>query len=392
MCADRAAGAGRRRVWFLTGTRADFGKLKPLIFAAAATEGVDVTVLATGMHLLDRYGRTVIEVRRLPPPIEVLELPNQVEGATLDEVLATTVEVLGRAVRRDPPDLLVVHGDRVEALAGASVGSLCGVPVAHVEGGERSGTVDGTLRHAISKLSHLHLVANDEAARRVLQLGEDPAAVRIIGSPDIDVMLSDDLPGIHEVRAAYEIAFDRYAVVLFHAVAGESAEQAGDQADALLDALAEVELDAVVIYPNNDPGSRAILDAYERRREDPRLAIFPSIRFEAFLTLMHHAVVVVGNSSAGIREAPVYGVPSINIGTRQRDRFHHPTIRSCAGDRRAIVEALREAMAQGHSAASDHFGAGEAGQRFAQLLAEPATWSLELEKRFLDVDSGRGER
>jgi UDP-N-acetylglucosamine 2-epimerase (hydrolysing) len=375
-----------RRVWFLTGTRADFGKLKPLILAAAAADGVEVTVVVTGMHLLDRYGYTVIEVRRLPSPIHLIEFPNQSDGATMDEVLSSTVGALGREVRRDPPDLLVVHGDRVEALAGASVGALCGVPVAHVEGGERSGTVDGTLRHAISKLSHLHLVANDDAARRVVQLGEDPATVRVIGSPDIDVMLSDELPTIDDVRAAYEIPFERYAVVLFHGVTTQPPERSGEQVAALLDALGDVGLDAVVIYPNNDPGSRAILDVYEQRGDDPRLRIFPSIRFEAFLTLMEHAAVMTGNSSAGIREAPVYGVPSINIGDRQRERFRHPSIVSCAGERSAIVDALRAALDGERQPASDHFGRGDAGHRFAELLAEPETWAIDLEKRFVDLD------
>lgn len=387
---DRSGPAAptRRRLWFLTGTRADFGKLKPLILAADASGDIDVTVVATGMHLLDRYGFTVLEVRRLPPSIRVLEFANQTEGARMDAILADTITALGALVADGAPDLLVVHGDRVEALAGASFGALRRIPVAHVEGGERSGTIDGILRHAISKLCHLHLVANDEAARRVEQLGEAPATIRVIGSPDIDAMLSDDLPTLDEVRQSYEIGFDRYAVVVFHGLTTEPPDVVGATARSLIEAVREVGLPAVVIYPNNDPGSEAILDVYAELAGDADLRIFPSVRFESFLTLLHGAEVVIGNSSAGIREAPLYGVPTVNIGTRQRDRFHYESIISCGNSRAQISAALDAALSIERVAASGHFGGGDSAERFAALLAEPETWDIDLDKRFLDLATG----
>lgn len=381
--------SGRRQVWFLTGTRADFGKLKPLILAAADDPDVDVTVVATGMHLLDRYGYTVLEVRRLPPQVRVREFANQPTGATMDVILAETVAALGRMFDEQRPDLLVVHGDRVEALAGASVGALRGVAVAHVEGGERSGTIDGVLRHAISKLSHLHLVANEEAARRIVQLGEDPATVKVLGSPDIDVMVSGSLPALDDVRAAYAIPFERYVVVLFHSVTTEPPEHAAATATAMLEAVAESGVPAVVVYPNNDPGGQAILEVYEQLEGRADVRVFPSIRFESFLTLLANADALIGNSSAGIREAPFYGVPSVNIGTRQRDRFHHRSIHSCGGSVEEIGAAIADALADDRTPAADHFGAGDSAGRFAELLRDPATWDVELDKRFLDLDGPR---
>ncbi|WP_426574264.1 UDP-N-acetylglucosamine 2-epimerase [Aquihabitans sp. McL0605] len=390
MSADATAGGAGppRQVWFLTGTRADFGKLKPLILAAAAEPGVEVTVVATGMHLLDLYGYTVLEVRRLPPPIRVREFANQPTGATMDVILAETTASLGRMFNEHRPDLLVVHGDRVEALAGAAVGALRGVPVAHVEGGERSGTIDGVLRHAISKLSHLHLVANDEAARRILQLGEVPSSVRVLGSPDIDVMVSGSLPDLDAVRASYAIPFDRYVLVLFHSVTTEPDEAAAATAQALLAAVDAVGLPAVVVYPNNDPGGQAILDVYRSLDGRDGYRVFPSIRFEAFLTLLAHAEVLIGNSSAGIREAPFYGVPTVNIGSRQRDRFHHRSIHSCDGTVAAISAAITAALEGDRVPAADHFGAGDSAGRFVEVLRDPATWSIDLDKRFLDLDAG----
>ncbi len=379
-------GEGRvRHVCVLTGTRADFGKLKPLVLAAAALPDVRVTVVATGMHLLERYGSTVIEVRRLEPAVRVREFPNQEPGDTMDRILARTVDGLADLVDEDRPDLLVVHGDRVEALAGASVGALRGVAVAHVEGGELSGTIDGILRHAVSKLSHLHLVANDDAARRVEQLGEDPATVFAIGSPDIDVMLSDDLPSLDEVRAAYEIPFDDHLLVVFHGVTTEPPDRVRATAAALVDVLLERGDPAVVVYPNNDPGSDGIIEEYGRLAGDPRFRVFPSLRFEAFLTLLHSARALVGNSSAGIREAPIYGVPSVDVGSRQRDRHAHPTIHhtgTSAGEIRAGLEA---ALASGPHEPSHHFGRGDSARRFGELLEDGAIWGLGEDKVFREL-------
>lgn len=374
-----------RQVWFLTGTRADFGKLKPLILGAAELPGLRVTVVVTGMHLLEKYGSTVIEVRRLEPGVEVVEFANQDEGDTMDRVLARTVDGLAALLDEGAPDLLVVHGDRVEALAGAATGTLRNVPVVHVEGGELSGTVDGILRHAVSKLSHLHLVANDDAARRVVQLGEDPDTVWAIGSPDIDVMLSDDLPPLERVLADYEIPFDEYALVILHGVTTEEADAVRAQAEAMVDVLLAGELPAVVVYPNNDPGSEEILEAYHRLSGDRRFRLFPSLRFEAFLTLLKHSRMLIGNSSAGVREAPIYGIPSVDIGSRQRGRHHHDTIVHTGSTAEEIADGIAKAAAMQPGDGSLHFGRGESAAHFRELLAQERIWRLGADKVFQDL-------
>ncbi len=378
---------GTRHVCFLTGTRADFGKLKPLILSAAEVDGIRVTVLVTGMHLMEKYGSTVIEVRRLQPAVTIREFVNQDEGDTMDRVLARTVEGLAEIIDSDRPDLLVVHGDRVEALAGAAAGALRNVAVAHVEGGEVSGTIDGVIRHAISKLSHLHLVANDEAERRVVQLGEDPDTVWAIGSPDIDVMLSDSLPPLDRVLADYEIPFDDYLLVVLHGVTTEDEGTNAAVAGALVEVLLVRGVPAVVVHPNNDPGSDAILACYEPLRGDPRFRVFPSLRFEAFLTLLRHARALVGNSSAGIREAPIYGVPSVDIGSRQRGRAQHDTIVHCGVSVEEIDAALTRAESLTHREPSRHFGRGDSARRFAELLAGDDIWERGIDKVFRDLTS-----
>jgi UDP-N-acetylglucosamine 2-epimerase (hydrolysing) len=154
----------------------------------------------------------------------------------------------------------------------------------------------------------------------------------------------------------------------------------------MLEAVERIGIPAVVVYPNNDPGGQAILEVYETLAHRADVRIFPSIRFESFLTLLANAEVLVGNSSAGIREAPCYGVPSVNIGSRQRDRFHHRSIYSCDATADGIHAALIAALADDRTQASDHFGAGDSAGRFAELLRDPVTWDIELDKRFLDLD------
>jgi UDP-N-acetylglucosamine 2-epimerase (hydrolysing) len=381
-----------RHVCFLTGTRADFGKLKPLILAAAELPGIRVTVLVTGMHLMEKYGSTVIEVRRLEPAVTIKEFANQGDGDSMDRVLARTVDGLAHRIDEDRPDLLVVHGDRVEALAGAAAGALRNVAVAHVEGGELSGTIDGILRHAVSKLSHLHLVANEDAARRVTQLGEAPETVFVIGSPDIDVMLSDTLPPLDSVLDDYGIPFRDYSIVLFHGITSEDVGSIAATAENLVEVLLEGDLPAVVVYPNNDTGSDAILRAYRRLHGDERFRVFPSLRFEAFLTLLRNSQMLVGNSSAGIREAPIYGVPSVDIGDRQRGRAHHPTIVHTGTSRAEIRHGLQQAGAMASAVpigASDlHFGRGDSARRFCDLLAGESIWGLGDDKIFRDLMFG----
>jgi len=193
----------KKKILFITATRADFGKLKSLIQAVKEANDFEYQIFGTGMHMLAKYGGTIKEIPRSGFD-NLFTFMNQVEGESMEVVLANTIIGLSRYLAENDIDLIVVHGDRVEALAGATVGALRNVLVAHIEGGEISGTVDELMRHAISKLSHVHFVANDKAEQRLKQLGEDPDAIHCIGSPDVDVMLSDELPSLEVAKARYE--------------------------------------------------------------------------------------------------------------------------------------------------------------------------------------------
>jgi UDP-N-acetylglucosamine 2-epimerase (hydrolysing) len=387
---DTGIGDAPKKILFLTGTRADFGKLKPLIRKVAESTQFEYQIFATGMHMLSRYGSTVHEIRKAGFD-RIFSFINQDHaiGSQMDLVLANTVQGLSLYLREFPADLIVIHGDRVEALAGAIVGALNNVLVAHVEGGELSGTIDELIRHAVTKLSHLHFVSHDEAKRRLIQMGEAPESIYVIGSPDIDIMLSGELPSLSEVLDKYGIGFTDYGIGMYHPVTTEQAALPA-HADAFVEGMLGSKRNFVVIYPNNDAGSDVILRRVMQLQTDPRFRLIPSMRFEYFLTLLRNARAIVGNSSAGICEAPVYGVPTVNVGTRQMNRFLYPSILNVPDDATAIIAALGnlpEAVPP-----SLHFGKGNSAALFVSHLGTPELWSTSRQKLFRELSlrlSGR---
>lgn len=369
---------------FLTGTRADFGKLKSLIEITRNSDDFEVHIFATGMHLSDKYGYTVDEIVKCGYS-NIFKYHNQSDDEAMDSTLAKTITGFSDFIKKIKPDLIVIHGDRVEALAGAIVGALNNVLVAHVEGGEVSGTVDELIRHAVSKLSQSHFVSNDLARTRLIQMGEEPKSIFVIGSPDIDVMLSDKLPTIEEVKGHYGITFERYAVLLFHPVTTE-VEQLSKHACDMVDAVIESGDNFVVIYPNNDSGSGIILEQFGRFKNIERIKMFPSVRFEKFLVLLKKAEYILGNSSAGIREAPYYGLPAVNVGSRQNNRaLHKEMIINSDHSKESIIRAIRDAKQLKRSPSPASFGFGNSDKLFFETINAASFWSINKQKQFKDI-------
>lgn len=209
-----------RKVVFLTGTRADYGKLKSLMCEIKRHKEFELHIFVTGMHMLSKYGSTYMEVEK-DGFDNIYKFVNTKINQGMDITLSNTILGFSNYVSEYQPDLIVVHGDRVEALAGAIVGALNNIKVAHIEGGEVSGTIDESIRHAITKFAHIHLVSNEEAKKRIIQLGEREDSVFVIGSPDIDIMFSDFLPTLEEVKEHYDIEFEEYGILMYHPVTTE---------------------------------------------------------------------------------------------------------------------------------------------------------------------------
>jgi UDP-N-acetylglucosamine 2-epimerase (hydrolysing) len=381
-----------RKILFLTGTRADFGKLKPLIQSVDESDVLDVAIFITGMHTLSRYGYTLDEVYRALPEHRLRDgtrsvyvFHNQVAGEPMERVLASTIEGLSRYLTEFRPDLIVVHGDRVEALAGAIVGALRNILVAHVEGGEVSGTVDELIRHAVTKMSHIHFVANENASRRLMQLGERPENIHIIGSPDIDLMVSPSLPDLATVKRHYDITFDCYGVVIFHPVTTDLADTERS-AQAIVDAVLQSGRPHVVIYPNNDEGCELIFSAWKRLGGNKNIKLLPSMRVEYFLVMLRNARYMLGNSSAGIRECPVFGVPAINVSSRQTGRANSSCIINVEGERGQILAAMEDSWNNLERHPPDlTFGIGNSAQLFLDAIGKESFWQVSTQKLFKDI-------
>lgn len=370
-----------KKIAFLTGTRADFGKIKSLIQILQNNVQLEPHIFVTGMHMMEKYGLTLIEVQNCRFK-NISTFENYTDESTMDLTLAKTIEGFSSYVKNLNPDLIIVHGDRVEAMAGAIVGSLNNILVAHIEGGELSGTIDELIRHSVSKLSHVHFVSNKSAKKRLIQMGELPESIYKIGSPDIDIMFSDNLPDLKEVKSYYDIPFDNYAVVMFHPVTTEI-DKMKAYASNFVEALKKSQSNYVVIFPNNDLGSKFIIDFYEELTNNDSFKVFPSIRFEYFLTLLKSADFIIGNSSAGIREAPYYGIPTINIGTRQENRALHSHIINVGYGTDEILNAINSDLIK-TSVDAKSFGSGNSAELFLNSLSSKEFWELNHQKQFKD--------
>jgi len=364
----------RRRIAYLSGTRADFGLVQSTLRKLHARNDAQVEVLVTGMHLSQAYGLTVREIEAAGLPITA-RVPVDVDTRTplsMVQAVGQAVQGLADALHRSRPDLLLVLGDRGEMLAGALAALHLGVPVAHLHGGERSGTVDEPVRHAITKLSHVHLVATEESRDRVVRMGEDPAQVHVVGAPSLDdIAARESAPRAAVLQRLGLPVGARYVLVLFHPVVQE-AHAAAAQTQALMQALrAEVlaqGLRAVWLAPNADAGSTAILRAVEAE-PGGQLHRVTHLPRSDYLDALEHAELLLGNSSSGIIEASSFGTPVVNVGTRQRLRQRNANTLDCDADADAIARALRQALAHGRWPATNVYGDGRAGERIAQLLA-----------------------
>ena len=371
-----------KKIVFVTGTRADWGKLKSLIVKTAASN-FDVYVFITGMHNDQKYGNTYLEVQRVKN-VSFNRFDNKTDETTMDLTVSKTIYGFSKYVEKIKPDLIVVHGDRPEPLACSIVGSFKNILVAHVEGGEVSGTIDELIRHSISKLSHIHFVSNERAKERLVQMGENKKSIFIIGSPDVDLMFSKDLPMIKEAREKYEIDFEQYAICLFHPVTTE-AKYIISQTKCLVDSIIESEKNYIIIYPNNDLGSNTIIDEYNKINSN-KIKILPSIRFEYFLTILKNSDFIIGNSSAGIRVAPYYSIYSINLGSRQHKRDMNTMIINADFEKKEILQAINKATEKTNKKSIRNFGRGNSSELFLKTLLDDNLWKTNNQKEFHDIE------
>lgn len=336
-----------KSILYISGTRADYGPARSLLLAIRATEDLDIKILVTGMHLDPAHGETWQEIRD-----DGFEIVEKVHGRVAGDTLAAMSASVGlftygisHALDRLRPDIVVVLGDRGEMLAGAMAAAFQNIVVVHLCGGSVSGSIDDSIRHAITKFSHVHCVAFEEHARRVIQMGENPETVHVVGLPGGN--LQEDVTHTkEEVSSKYNLPADKpYLLVIQHSVT-HSQEQAGKQITETLEAVASLDYPALLANPNDDAGGREILKTmHEYAKKYSHIHILPPPRSrEWFASIMAHAGVMIGNSSSGVAEAMSIPVPVINIGDRQHGREHHAYLLNVDYDRNQIKQAIIVAL------------------------------------------------
>lgn len=273
-----------------------------------------------------------------------------------------------------------MHGDRIEPLAAAAVGSLNNILVAHIEGGELSGTIDESLRHAISKLAHIHLVNDEIAKKRLIQMGEDEKSIFIIGSPDLE-LLNNNI-SLNEVKKYYDINFENYAIAMFHPVTTEI-NSLYKQSEEFVNALIKSEKNYIVIYPNNDLGFELILQNYEKLKNNDKFKIFPSLRFEYFISLLKNADFIIGNSSCILKEALYLGTNGILIGTRQDGRTDIDKITKVKANEKDILEAILN-LHKRNNIANKKLDILNSSEQFYKLLKNNNLFNINKQKIFRD--------
>mgnify|MGYP000976874675 CR=1 FL=1 len=376
----------KKKVVFLTGTRADFGKLKSLISVLQSDSKFIVDVFVTGMHLQKKYGFTVNEIIEAGFK-NIFKFKNFVNDPSMEVILANTIKGFSKYIKKNKPDLIVIHGDRVEALAGAIAGAINNVLVSHIEGGEVSGTIDESIRHAVSKFSHIHFTTDMSSKKRLIQLGEKSSNIFILGSPDFDLMKPSKMIPLSIAKDYYDINFIEYGILLFHPVTTELHKLEKDT-KTLVAAVKKSKKNFIVIYPNNDSGSQFIIEEYLKNLDCERFKLFPSLRFEYFLSLLKASKLIIGNSSCGLREAPFFRVPTINIGTRQNRRSSLKSIINIPPMQGKILHAINASFNSGkmHTNPRLNFNL-DSDKKFYQILVGNKIWNIPHQKNFHDISS-----
>lgn len=377
-----------RKIAVVTGTRAEYGILYPVLKAIEAKQQLRLLLVVTGMHLSHEFGYTVKEIEKdgfkIAARVDML-LSADTLGAMAKSIGLGIIE-MAQTWEQLKPDIIMVLGDRVELLAATIAGAYMNIPIAHIHGGEGSGSIDSLARHAITKFAHIHFPATKESADRIIKMGEDEWRVYVVGSPTIDYILNEPL--IPAEALAQELGLDLSRPLILavqHPVTTEVDKSPGQMRETL-EAVVELGYPSIVIYPNSDAGGRRMIEVIKEFEGYPAIKTFKSLPRREYLSLMKIASVMVGNSSSGIVEAPSFGLPVVNIGSRQEGRERGKNIIDVRHNRQEIIKAVKKAMTDKEflnevKKCQSPYGDGHASARIAEILSEVEITPRLLQKK-----------
>lgn len=367
------------RLVAVTGTRAEYGLVRPILQTLRDEPNFEIGLIVTGTHLSEAFGRTVVDIEAHGLPIVArVEMLDEADdsGLGVARAVGRATGAIAEVLDRVRPDLVLLVGDRFEQLAAAQAALFLCLPVAHLFGGDRTeGAFDESIRHAITKLAHVHLVSTEAAARVVRQLGEDPAHVHVVGSPAVDELRSHLPRNRAGERARLErelgIRFGEPSLLMTVHPTTLDPRAAAAQVEPILAALDTLGPAATIVATkaNADPGGRAInarIEAWASGRDG--VAVFDSLGNDRYHALMAASDAVIGNSSSGLYEAPTLGVPTINVGERQAGRLRAASVIDVELEATAIRRAIDLALAGDHAGTVNPYGDGHAVERIVAIL------------------------
>lgn len=370
-----------RKICYVSGTRADYGLMREVLRCLQAAPDVDLSICVTGMHLSPRYGNTVDEIEaeglticaKIPVDVDTCS-PGTMCKSIGHEIIAMT-----EVFEKEQPDIVLLLGDRGEMLAAALAAIHLNCYVVHVHGGERSGTVDEMVRHAVSKFSHYHFVATEEARQRLIRMGEHPESVYQVGAPGLDEMNLYAPLSRETFCQQYQLDAQRpVALLVFHPVVQEYDDLQQQFENVILAAL-NAKLQLIILEPNSDAGRYFIQSCLDTYRANHDVRIVKHLQRLAYLDCLANVDIMLGNSSSGIIEAATYHLPVVNVGSRQNLRERSDNVIDVDTNYEAIFSAINTLLAQPKRRYVNIYGDGKTSQRCYELLT-----SIRLEPSILN--------
>lgn len=364
----------RRKVLIVSGSRGEYGYIRPIIKLMKKSHILEPEVLVTNMHLLPEFGYSVEEFMR-----DGIRVNQRVYSALSGYTNITMIKSLGifmlsiaDILNNKRPDIILLSGDRGEQLVSAIAGSHANIPIAHIQAGELSGNVDGVSRQAITRFAHIHFASNKDAEKRLLRMGEEPFRIFTVGAPQLDEFVQEKITPVKQIAEKFYLDLRKPIILVVQHPITEQSIHAGDQMRATLEAVASFGYQTIIIYPNNDAGSIAIQECIQRHR-DINIKVERNASRQIFGALLKIASVIVGNSSSAIIEAPSFNLPAVNIGRRQERRLQAGNVINVPRHepkaiRRAIEKAISKNFRDSLKNLANPYGDGHSSERIIRTL------------------------
>ena len=375
----------KKKIAYITGTRADFGLMTPILRAINNSDKLNLHIYVTGMHLLPEFGKTINQIKKEFRKITKIEATFRTDDrAGMVNFCSVFLSKLNRAFINNSPDFVLILGDRPEMLCTTMVCLYLGIPVGHIQGGDKTFTVDEVARHAITKLSHFHFPATKLSARRIKKMGEEDWRICVVGAPALDVILGEKLPNRKTLFKYLKINPEQKIILLTQHPVSEEWQKAGKQVKETIAAIKEFNLPVVAIYPNADAGGRRIIREFKEEKNNPLFHFFPNLEYKQFLALERETAVWVGNSSAAMVESSSFKTPVVNVGIRQIGRQHGNNVINVGYNKKEIYSAIHKSLFDKTYLSRlkkvvNPWGDGKTGPRVAKILEE-----LEINSKLLN--------